>query len=80
METAIWWVEYVLRHKDTSHLRPAGFEQNWFQRRLLDVWLFVYTVLLISVLISYYACAFVLKYLVMVTSSRLNGKGKVKKS
>ncbi len=38
LDKAVWWTEYVLRHKDTSHLKPSGFEQWWWQRRLLDVW------------------------------------------
>jgi len=40
LDTAIWWVEYVLRHRDTSHLRSKGMDQTWYQRRLLDVWTF----------------------------------------
>jgi len=42
IETAIFWTEYVLRHNDTSSLKPIHcLEQFWFQRRLLDVWAFI---------------------------------------
>lgn len=53
LDKAVWWTEYVLRHKDTSHLRPSGFEQWWWQRRLLDVWGFLFLISVgIAMLIS----------------------------
>ena len=49
VETAVWWIEYVLRYEgNTSFLMPGGVHQAWWQRRLLDVWFFAYTVLLFS--------------------------------
>jgi glucuronosyltransferase len=45
VETAVWWVEFVLRQGDTSFLRPLGIYQNWFVRRSLDVYLFVFSIL-----------------------------------
>lgn len=41
VQTAVWWVEYVLRQSDTSHLQPAGNDQYWFVRRQVDVWAFL---------------------------------------
>jgi len=41
LDTAVWWTEYLLRTEDTAHLRPAGHSQNWFVRRLIDVWAFM---------------------------------------
>lgn len=57
VDTAVWWSEYVLRNDDTSHLRPAGHNQNWFVRRQIDVWGF----LSISVFIV------VVSFIVMIT-------------
>ncbi|CAL8100655.1 unnamed protein product [Orchesella dallaii] len=48
VDTAVWWTEYVLRTEDTSHLRPTGNDQYWFQRRQLDVWLFLLAVMLVA--------------------------------
>jgi len=45
MEESLWWVDYVLRSNDTSHLRPLGRHQYWFQRRALDVWFFTFVIL-----------------------------------
>jgi len=41
LDTAVWWIEYVIRNGDSSRLRPSAIVQNWFARRLLDVWTFL---------------------------------------
>jgi len=56
VDTALWWVEYVLRNKDSlnaPHLRPLGTKRTWYERRMLDVWGFICLVVLVgSILIS----------------------------
>nr|QVG59857.1 UDP-glucuronosyltransferase [Nilaparvata lugens] len=37
LETAVWWVEYVLRHSGAPHLTPVSLELYWFQYLCLDV-------------------------------------------
>lgn len=37
LETAIYWIEYVIRHKGAHHLRSAAMDLHWFQYLLLDV-------------------------------------------
>jgi len=54
LETAVWWTEYVLRHKDTSALKPLSLYQPWYERRLLDVWLFLFTSAVFSIAIVVY--------------------------
>lgn len=36
METAMYWIEYVLRHKDMQHLRSTGLKVRWYQYFYLD--------------------------------------------
>ncbi len=48
VDTAAWWVEYVLRHQNTSFLRPIGVTRTWYERRMLHVWGFVALVLSVS--------------------------------
>ena len=50
IDTAVWWVEYVLRHEDFSHLKPLARHQTWWQRRSLDVWFALLAVALFLVL------------------------------
>lgn len=37
MDTACYWIEYVIRHKDAPHLHYQGADLNFFQNEMLDV-------------------------------------------
>ncbi|XP_020817880.1 UDP-glucuronosyltransferase [Drosophila serrata] len=37
METAIWWTEYILRHKGATHMRVTGRELDFFTYHNIDV-------------------------------------------
>ncbi|XP_026183963.1 UDP glucuronosyltransferase 5 family, polypeptide D1 isoform X2 [Mastacembelus armatus] len=55
MDQAIFWVEYVMRHKGASHLRTEAYKMPWYSYYCLDVLLVLMTpalVLLLSVLAS----------------------------
>ncbi|XP_045474738.1 UDP-glycosyltransferase UGT5-like isoform X1 [Harmonia axyridis] len=44
-----YWVEYVIRHKGAPHLRVAALDLEWYQYLLVDVVLFILTVILVAV-------------------------------
>lgn len=48
MEKAIWWIEYVIRHKGTKHLRSPTIDISWIEYFLIDI---ISVVVLISVVI-----------------------------
>lgn len=37
LETAVFWVEFVMRHGGAKHLRVASRDLNWFQYHSVDV-------------------------------------------
>lgn len=37
MDTAVYWVEYVLRYKGAPHLKSSATKLYWFEYLLLDV-------------------------------------------
>ena len=37
LEQAVYWTEYVIRHKGAPHLRSAVLDLAWYQYFLLDV-------------------------------------------
>lgn len=37
VEKAVWWAEYVIRHKGTTHLRSPTVDIEWYKFLLLDV-------------------------------------------
>lgn len=57
LEKAVWWTEYVLRHKDEdlSHLKGKAYEIPFYQYFLLDV-LGFFAVVLASIFYLSYIC------------------------
>ncbi|XP_046660641.1 UDP-glucosyltransferase 2-like isoform X1 [Homalodisca vitripennis] len=53
IDSAVYWIEYVLRHRDTQHLRPASAVQPWYQLWLLDVVAAVLVFICLTFLILY---------------------------
>ncbi|KAJ8980270.1 hypothetical protein NQ317_005128 [Molorchus minor] len=45
IDTAVYWVEYVIRHNGARHLRVAYLDLAWYQYYLLDVFAFILIVL-----------------------------------
>jgi glucuronosyltransferase len=55
LDRAVYWTEYVIRHKGAAHLRSAAADLSWYQYLLLDVMLALASGALLVVLISYLA-------------------------
>ena len=49
-DRAVYWVEHVLRHGGAKHLQLSSKKMPFYQKYLLDVWLFL---ALIGVIIGY---------------------------
>lgn len=41
MDTAVFWVEHVIRHKNGDHLKNYGENLPWYQYHMLDAIAFV---------------------------------------
>uniref|UniRef100_A0A452H358 UDP-glucuronosyltransferase n=1 Tax=Gopherus agassizii TaxID=38772 RepID=A0A452H358_9SAUR len=41
LDRAVFWIEFVMRHKGAKHLRPAAHELTWYQYHCLDVLAFL---------------------------------------
>ncbi|MBC2830594.1 hypothetical protein H4997_09260, partial [Campylobacter jejuni] len=37
LDRAVFWIEFVMRHKRAKHLRPLGHNLTWYQYHSLDV-------------------------------------------
>ncbi|XP_043304388.1 UDP-glucuronosyltransferase 2B4-like isoform X1 [Cervus canadensis] len=37
LDRAVFWIEFVMRHKGARHLRPASHDLTWYQYHSLDV-------------------------------------------
>jgi glucuronosyltransferase len=54
MDTAIYWTEYVIRHRGAPHMRTAGADLPLYQYLLLDVIAAILTALLAVVYVIYF--------------------------
>ncbi|XP_049857716.1 UDP-glycosyltransferase UGT5-like isoform X3 [Schistocerca gregaria] len=59
LDRAVWWVEYVLRHRGAPHLRSAALDLHWWQLWLLDVIAFVVIVPAAGLYLLYRAARYV---------------------
>ncbi|XP_037615442.1 UDP glucuronosyltransferase 5 family, polypeptide G1 [Sebastes umbrosus] len=56
MDTAIFWIEYVIRNKGAAHLQSAGFSLPWYSYYSLDVALFITALIGVFVWASVLVC------------------------
>ncbi|XP_017768995.1 PREDICTED: UDP-glucuronosyltransferase 1-7C-like isoform X3 [Nicrophorus vespilloides] len=54
LETAIYWIEYVARHKGADHMRTAAVNMPFYQYLLLDVIAFLILALAFTIFIVYH--------------------------
>ncbi|KAG7483430.1 UDP-glucuronosyltransferase 2C1-like [Solea senegalensis] len=47
MDTAIFWIEFVMRHKGAAHLRTESYRMPWYSYHSVDVVLFLFAVVLL---------------------------------
>lgn len=53
MDQAVFWVEYVIRHKGATHLRTDSYKLPWYSYHSLDVVLLLLTVVTVLLLATY---------------------------
>ncbi|XP_004390088.1 UDP-glucuronosyltransferase 1-1 [Trichechus manatus latirostris] len=58
LDLAVFWVEFVMRHKGAPHLRPAAHDLTWYQYHSLDVIGFLLAVVLVFTFIVFKCCVF----------------------
>nr|CAN88915.1 UDP-glucuronosyltransferase [Platichthys flesus] len=56
LDLAIFWTEFVIRHKGAAHLKIAAHELNWVQHHSLDVIGFILLILLTVLWVTLKCC------------------------
>uniref|UniRef100_A0A8D2DY25 glucuronosyltransferase n=1 Tax=Sciurus vulgaris TaxID=55149 RepID=A0A8D2DY25_SCIVU len=56
LDRAVFWIEFVMRHKGAKHLRVAAHDLSWFQYYSLDVVGFLFTCVATVILIVTKCC------------------------
>lgn len=62
LDSAIYWIEYVIRYDGAKHMQSPAVHLNVFQKSSLDVILVLIIALYICVKISIYAFKVILRY------------------
>ncbi|KAG5883246.1 hypothetical protein JTB14_000035 [Gonioctena quinquepunctata] len=71
LDNAVYWVEYVIRHKGAKHLRVGYMHLNWYQYYMLDVFTIIFAIM--------FMLLFVLKKVFMFLCRRKTKISKQKK-
>ncbi|KAJ8961044.1 hypothetical protein NQ314_005973, partial [Rhamnusium bicolor] len=74
LDSAVYWIEYVIRHNGTRHLQSAGLHLTWFKRNLIDIIIVLVVIDLALFLIFYYIIKHIIHYLMKFVRKRENKK------
>ncbi|XP_071371324.1 UDP-glucuronosyltransferase-like [Centroberyx affinis] len=58
LDLAVFWTEFVIRHKGATHLRSAAHDLNWIQYHSLDVIGFFAVILITVIWVTLKCCLF----------------------
>ncbi|XP_032091788.1 UDP-glucuronosyltransferase 2A1-like [Thamnophis elegans] len=58
LDRAIFWIEFVIRHKGAKHLRVAAYHLTWYQYHCLDVIAFLIGCTVVFVFITFKCCSY----------------------
>ncbi|XP_026290580.2 UDP-glucosyltransferase 2-like [Frankliniella occidentalis] len=72
MDEAVWWTEYVVRHRGARHLRPLGADLPLYQYLLLDVAAVVLAVGIVTLVLAWLLTSAALRALQAALRSRGN--------
>ncbi len=53
LDTALFWIEFVMRHKGAAHLRTESYRLPWYSYHSVDVFLFLAGALLITLFLTF---------------------------
>lgn len=73
LDEAVFWIEYVMRHKGAKHLRVAAHHLTWYQHLLLDVLSFILLTLTLILYVFIKTC----RVAFWIIKSTLNHKRKL---
>uniref|UniRef100_A0A8B9HGV8 UDP-glucuronosyltransferase n=1 Tax=Astyanax mexicanus TaxID=7994 RepID=A0A8B9HGV8_ASTMX len=53
LDSAIFWIEFVMRHKGAGHLRTKSYKMSWYAYHSIDVIAFLLLVVLLTALLTF---------------------------
>ncbi|XP_052054370.1 UDP-glucuronosyltransferase 2B17-like isoform X2 [Apodemus sylvaticus] len=72
LDRAVFWIEFVMRHKGAKHLRPLAHNLTWYQYHSLDVIGFLLACVVATIVLSVKCCLFACQFFVKKEKKRKN--------
>ncbi|CAH0564767.1 unnamed protein product [Brassicogethes aeneus] len=60
MDTAVYWIEYVIRHKGAHHFKSPSLKLKWYQINMLDIAIILTLVTIVLFIVLY----FIIKHII----------------
>lgn len=76
LDTAIYWIEYVLRHEGAVQMRNAGQDLNYWQRNNIDVFI----ILILSLLVILTVLFLIIRLFLKLVRGKQKSKKNIEKS
>ncbi len=61
LDQAVYWIEFVMRHKGAKHLRVQAHDLSWYQYHCLDVVAFLLSVVALVIFLFIKTCCFLFR-------------------
>ncbi|XP_062315533.1 UDP glucuronosyltransferase 5 family, polypeptide E1 [Osmerus eperlanus] len=71
MDSALFWLEYVMRHKGASHLRTESYKMPWYAFHNVDVFALLLSVMACLLLLFGLTCKIVIKAIISKNKVKL---------
>ncbi|CAL8144007.1 unnamed protein product [Orchesella dallaii] len=68
LQSGLWWTNFVLRQESTEYIRPSSVNQSWWVKRQIDVWIFLFILLISINVVTIYVIYKIFKRCFMVSS------------
>ncbi|TSL28233.1 UDP-glucuronosyltransferase 2A1 [Bagarius yarrelli] len=70
LDQAVYWIEYVMRHKGAKHLRVEAHNLTWYQYHCLDVAAFLLCVIALAMFVFVKTCRWLFRKCCRKTSAK----------
>lgn len=71
VDSAVFWIEYVMRHRGAPHLRSESYKMPWYSYHCLDVMAFCLAIVLLIILLIWVSCRTCFSSLIRTRKSKV---------
>lgn len=76
MDTAMYWIEYVIRHKGANYMKTPAKDLTWVAYNMLDVYAFIIAIFIVTLYVTLRVAMF-LKFIFLFRSKVTDSRKKL---